>query len=203
MTNPERERGARQSGAAAVDPRRQWALRVVLVAVIVGSALILLHALLTPAPPPAASATPGTAAPEVAHYAPNVTFSDLAGHPVQLTKWRGSVVVLNFWYVACEPCRLEMPALEREYVANRGAGLVVLGVNTADDASAITSFTSSLGVTYPIVRDPNLQVVTTYRVVATPMSFILDRQGVIRYRVVGPIDRTSLQNDVAALLAQH
>ena len=181
--------------------RRAW-IRGLVAVVIVASGAILLRALLTPAaPPPPITATPAAPAPELGHYAPNVTLTDLAGHSVQIAHWRGQIVVLNFWYVACQPCTLEMPALEREYLAEQGKGVVVVGVNTADDTGAIDDFLHQLGITYPIVRDPDLRAATAYKITDTPTTFILDRQGVIRYKVVGPIDHTALQQDVNALLA--
>lgn len=184
------------------DRQRRFWLRALVAVVIVASVAILGRALLTPAPPPPPlTATPAAAAPELGHYAPNITLTDLAGHPVQIAHWRGQIVVLNFWYVACQPCQLEMPALEREYLAEQGKGMVVVGINTADDTSTIDDFLHQLGITYPVVRDPDLRAVTTYKITDTPTTFILDRQGVIRYKHVGPIDRTTLQQDVSALLA--
>jgi cytochrome c biogenesis protein CcmG/thiol:disulfide interchange protein DsbE len=197
------DNGSARNGANAQhEKQRQTWVRALVAVVIVATAAILVRALLTPAaPPPPITATPAAAAPQPGHYAPNVTLTDLDGHSVQLSHWRGSVVVLNFWYVACQPCQLEMPALEREYLAERGNGLVVVGVNTSDDAGAINDFLHQLGVTYPIVRDPDLRAVSAYRISDTPTTFILDRQGVIRYKVVGPIDQATLQKDVNALLA--
>ena len=182
------------------DRRRVW-VRTIVAVVIVASAAILLRGLLTPAaPPPPITATPAAAAPELGHYAPNVTLTDLNGHPVQVSHWRGKVVVLNFWYVACQPCTLEMPALEREYLAEQAKGMVVVGVNTADDTGSIDDFLHALGITYPIVRDSDLHDSTVYKITDTPTTFILDRQGVIRYKVVGPIERSVLQQDVNTLL---
>ena len=194
--------GGGTGGSASHDSQRRVWVRALVAVVIVASGAILLRALLTPAaPPPPITATPAAAAPELGHYAPNVTVADLAGQPVQISHWRGQVVVLNFWYVACQPCTLEMPALEREYLAEQANGVVVVGVNTADDTGAIDDFTHQLGITYPIVRDPDLHAVTAYKITDTPSTFILDRQGVIRYKVVGPIDHTVLQRDVNTLLS--
>jgi peroxiredoxin len=192
--------GADTHGAS----RRQLALRILAAVVVLASAGILLRGLLTPAaPPPSASATPGPAAPELGHYAPDVTLTDLSGRGVKLSSWRGQVVVLNFWYVACEPCRLEMPALERDYLDQRANGVVVLGVNTADDAATIQQFTSKLGITYPIVRDPDLHATSAFRLAATPTTFVIDRAGVIRYKFVGPLDRATLAKDLTVLVGKR
>ncbi len=189
--------------SAQPSPRPNRRLRVIIVtALIVVTAGLLLKGLLTPAPTAAPSATPGPAAPVVNHYAPNVTLLDLANKPVTLASLKGKVVALNFWYAACEPCRYEMPALEHTYQQYQAQGFVVLGVDTVDDPATADSFVHSLGVTYPIVRDVDLRAVTIYRVTDTPSTFFIDRNGVIRYRVVGALDSTTLQTDVTALLKQ-
>jgi peroxiredoxin len=162
--------------------------------------------LLTPSAPSthgaSTSATPGPAAPLVNHFAPDVTLLDLHNGRVALSSWRGKVIVLNFWYVACEPCQYEMPALQHVYDAQYAKGLVVVGVNTSDDTTSITQFVKALGITYPILRDVGQRTTIEYRVVDTPTSFFIDRHGVIRYKVIGPLDKATLDQDSAALLAQ-
>lgn len=142
-----------------------------------------------------ASRQPLTVGPSVGYLAPNVTLLDLSNNHVALTSLSGKVVVLNFWYVACEPCRFEMPLFERVYHAEQGRGLAIVGVNIADDAQSISTFASQLGIDYPILRDQGHRAVLEYQVTATPMTFIIDRHGVIRARQVGPY------TDTATLLA--
>lgn len=184
--------------------RTRRTINVIGVVVAVVVVALLLKALLTPAASftPAANATPGPAAPVINHYAPNVTLLDLSNNKVPLSSLRGKVVVFNFWYVACEPCRFEMPALEKAWLADQSKGLVVVGVDVVDDAQTISNFTQALGVTYPILRDVGQQVAVTYRVTATPSTFFIDRSGVIRYKVVGPLTSGELQQDTVALLKQ-
>ena len=156
--------------------RFPWAPVVIAVLVVATLALIL-KALLTPAAAgPASSQTLGPAAPLAGHYAPDATLVDLSGNQVALSSLRGKVVILNFWYAACEPCRLEMPALERYYQAHKGEGFVVLGANIVDDAQATENFTKTIGVSYPVFRDPGQRAYTTYQVSKTPSSFIIDRE---------------------------
>ncbi len=184
-------------------PNRQMRT-IILAALVIVSVGLLLKGLLTPAAQPslAAHATPGPASPVVGHYAPDVTLRDLANNPVTLSSLKGKVIALNFWYAACEPCKYEMPALEHTYTQYQAQGFVVLGVDVVDDPATADSFVHALGVTYPIVRDVDLRAATIYRVTDTPSTFIIDRNGVIRYRVVGAIDATTLQSDVTTLLNQ-
>ncbi len=165
---------------------------------------LLLKGLLTPATQPTgkAGATPLPAAPVVGHFAPDVTLRDLSNNPVKLSSLRGKVVALNFWYAACEPCKLEMPALEHAYEQYKGQGFVVLGVDTVDDPATLDTFTHDLGITYPVVRDVDLRAATLYRIVATPSTFFIDRNGVIRERIVGPMQTSMLSSYVPPLLSQ-
>jgi peroxiredoxin len=180
--------------------RFPWASVVIAVLVVATLALIL-KALLTPAATgPTSSQTPGPAAPLVGHYAPDSALVDLSGNQVALSSLRGKVVVLNFWYAACEPCRLEMPALERYYQAHKGEDFVVIGANIVDDAQTTENFTKTTGVSYPVFRDPGLRAYNTYQVSKTPSSFIIDRDGVIRQVVVGTLDTTTLDQSVRPLL---
>lgn len=178
-------------------------MRIASVAVAVVAVAVLVWALTTPATEsqPRPGATPGAAAPQVGHYAPDATLLDLSNHSVALSSLHGKVVLINFWYVACEPCQYEMPALEKTYQADQSKGFVVVGVDVNDDAPTITSFINRLGVTYPILRDVNARATVSYHLTDTPTSFLVDRQGVIRYKFVGPVDHTQLSKDVATLLA--
>lgn len=192
--------------AADASPRgrRRLVAQWVGAAIAVATVAILTKALLTPAaPPPAVGATPGPAAPQVGHIAPDVSLRQLDGKPLALSDLRGSVVVLNFWYVNCEPCRFEMPALQRVYDARKAAGLVVLGVDTVDDAATIRTFVGQLGVRYPVVQDEDLRTTLRYKVVDTPSTFVIDRHGVIRFKTVGPVERADLEREVAALEAER
>jgi cytochrome c biogenesis protein CcmG/thiol:disulfide interchange protein DsbE len=163
---------------------------------------LLLKGLLTPAPTATsnARATPGSAAPIVGHYAPKITAVDLSGNTVTLASLRGKAIALNFWYAACEPCKIEMPALQRSYDKYKGDGFVVLGIDVTDNAATTSAFIKSVGVTYPIVRDQALQTVTAYNVTDTPSTFFIDRDGVIRTKVVGALDLSTLDSNIHLLL---
>ena len=187
-------------------------LQVVAGVLVVAAVALLVHGLLTPATPSAATpgratsvagptATAASADPLVGHLAPDVTVHDMRDHLTPLSSLRGSVVLLNFWYVSCPPCQIEMPALERAYLAHQSQGFKVVGLDVVDDASTISAFTSRLGITYPILRDIGQRAVLAYDVRATPSSYLIDRSGVIRAVYTGPINTSTFQADLAALLA--
>jgi peroxiredoxin len=192
--------------------RRIRTLQVVSGVLVVAAVALLVHGLLTPATPRAATpgratsgagptATAAPADPLVGHLAPDVTVHDMRDQLTALSSLRGSVVLLNFWYVSCPPCQIEMPALERAYLAHQSQGFKVVGLDVVDDASTISAFTSRLGITYPILRDIGQRAVLAYDVRATPSSYLIDRNGVIRAVYTGPINTSTFQHDLAALLA--
>lgn len=171
---------------------------------VVAALVLLLRGLLTPAvsgnAPAKATATPAPAAPLVGHYAPDVTIPDLHGNPMKLSSLRGSIVLLNFWYIACPPCQIEMPTLERTYLAHTAQGFTVVGVNTTDSAEAIAEYDKPLGYTYPMLRDDGGRAQLAYEVRAMPSSFLIDRSGVIRAVYTGPINSSDFQQQLAKLL---
>lgn len=169
------------------------------VAVVIG---LLIKGLLTPAPAANTSnqGTPLPAAPLPGHFAPPITVVDLSGNTVALASLRGKIVALNFWYAACEPCKIEMPALQHSYDKYKSQGFVVLGVDMADDATTTSAFVREVGITYPVVRDQSLQTVTAYNVTDTPSTFFIDRDGVIRAQVTGALDLNKLDTTIAGLL---
>ncbi len=189
---------------------RTWSNRRILSVgvVAIGVAIVLsllLRGLLTPVATatPNLHATPLPPDPLINHFAPATTMVDLSGNRVQLSSLKGKIVVLNFWYAECDPCRYEMPALEKAYQTYQAKGVVIVGIDPVDSAQTASSYAHSLGITYPITLDQNLRTVQSYKVFDTPTTFFIDRQGVIRYKSVGSLTTATLNTDLKALLAQH
>jgi cytochrome c biogenesis protein CcmG/thiol:disulfide interchange protein DsbE len=190
-------------GMVLTTPLRARLPQITAITLAIITAAVLLKGVLTPAAPKTsvnAFSTPAPTGPGIGHLAPDVTLLDLNGKPVKLSSLHGKVLVLNFWYVACEPCQTEMPALERTYLADQASGFEIVGVDPPDSASDIAAFTTRLGVTYPILRDTDLSAVDAYGVTATPTSYVIDKRGVIRDRILGPVDQSSLAKEVASLI---
>lgn len=192
--------------------RRTRMLQIVAGALVVAAVVLLLRGLLTPASPtgatpghaassPAPTATAAPADPLVGHFAPDVTLQDLRDKPTPLSSLRGKVILLNFWYASCFPCQIEMPALERIYLAHQAQGFEVVGIDTVDDAATISEYTSRLGITYPMLSDSSQRAWQAYQVRATPSSFLIDRAGVIRAVYAGPVNTSTFQRQLTTLLA--
>jgi len=120
--------------------------------------------------------------------APDFTLPDLNGSNVRLSDYRGKVVLVNFWYTNCAPCREETPALAAVYKKLSSQGLEIIGVNVRGNERAgaagdedIRKFTTENGVTYPIVLDTDSQTGRDYQVYTLPTSFMIDKTGKVRY----------------------
>jgi cytochrome c biogenesis protein CcmG/thiol:disulfide interchange protein DsbE len=123
--------------------------------------------------------------------APNFTLPNLDGKEVSLTDYRGKVVLLNLWATWCRPCIEEMPSMERLYqdFKNGDAPFEILAVNTDSvNPAHLKNFTKRLNVTFPIIYDTKRNITYTYKSIGVPESYILDKKGVIRRKIVGAYD---------------
>jgi thiol-disulfide isomerase/thioredoxin len=102
----------------------------------------------------------------------------------------GKVVFVNFWATWCPPCRDEAPSLERLYQRLGPQGLEVLAVtiDEAGDREAVAKFRQELGLTLPILLDPDRDVYRAYQATGVPETFVVSREGRLVERVVGPRD---------------
>ena len=135
----------------------------------------------------------GLVAPNEAVAAPEFSLPDLAGKKVQLKALRGSLVFLNFFATWCEPCREEMPGMERLFRAHKDKGFVVLAVNMQESAKTVRPFVQELKLSFPIALDAEGTVSRDYGVRALPVSFLIGRDGRILWRAIGGRDWESAQ----------
>src|SRR5262245_52359282 len=128
----------------------------------------------------------------VAIGAPAPTYSavSLSGDSVSLAAFRGKTVLLNVWATWCHPCRDEIPELQAIHERYKSRGLELVGVSIDADGNddVIRGFMQDFKMTYPIWRDPDERVSTRFLVVGVPATFLIDRQGVLRWRKTGPIE---------------
>jgi peroxiredoxin len=121
--------------------------------------------------------------------APDFAVPDLAGQAVRLSAFRGRVVLVNLWTTWCPPCREEMPSMERLYQRLRDRGFALLAVSQDEGGAAVVEpFVRQLGLTFPILVDPEQQVGGRFHVWGYPESFLVDREGRIVERIIGPRD---------------
>jgi peroxiredoxin len=125
--------------------------------------------------------------PLVGGPAPEITLKDLQGQDVRLSDLRGKIVLLNFWATWCKPCKEEMPAMQASYDKLRGQGFVVLAVNELEDTDRVIEHIRTHGHTFPVVMDHDNVVANRYGVVGLPVSFLVDRQGIVREQIFGSL----------------
>ncbi len=121
--------------------------------------------------------------------APDFAVPDLGGRTVRLSALRGKVVLLNLWTTWCPPCRDEMPSMERLHQRLRGRDFQLLAVSQDEDGRRVVeSFVREMKLSFPVLVDPERQVGERYGVWGYPETFLIDREGRIVERVIGPRD---------------
>ncbi len=149
----------------------------------------------------------------VTEYAP-----ESRGEPVQLTgtfydgtvvdsaDFKGQVTVLNIWYAACAPCRVEAPDLQALYEKHQQSGVQFIGVNIRDEAATAAAFERTFGITYPSIDDADgavLLAMTQYvPPQAVPSTLVLDRQGRVAGRIIGLAEKSTLNALITDAIAE-
>ena len=132
------------------------------------------------------SCEPQSAAPQTNAPAAAFTLNQLDGGPVRFPdQYRGRVVALHFWAEWCPSCLSEMQALEPIYRQYHERGLVFLAINVMEEPDTVRAFVQKLKLSYEVLLDPEGEVMRRYGVMALPATFMIDRQGVIRRRIIG------------------
>jgi cytochrome c biogenesis protein CcmG, thiol:disulfide interchange protein DsbE len=129
-----------------------------------------------------------SAAPQIGSVAPDFIIKDVTGNNVQLSDLRGVVVLLNFWATWCPPCQGEVPALARlnAHMTGKKFRMVTVSIDK-EGSNAVESFFRMSGYRLPTLLDPAGKVGKLYGITGVPETFIIDPQGVIRRKVVGPL----------------
>jgi cytochrome c biogenesis protein CcmG, thiol:disulfide interchange protein DsbE len=131
----------------------------------------------------------GTRPPRIGSNAPNFTVQD-AQNKVTLSQYRGQVVVLNFWATWCPPCVEEMPSLVEMQRRLKAKGVTVLAVSIDVDDDAYRRFVKDHAANLLTVRDPEQKTSNLYGTHGWPETYIIDRNGVLRRKFIGPVDWT-------------
>ena len=133
--------------------------------------------------------------------APDFRRVDLRKFPVHLSDYRGKVVLLNFWATWCAPCLYEMPRLV-EWQNNYGTrGLQVLGVSMDDSDSPVRALSGKLHINYPIMMGDERLGELYGGILGLPVTYLIDRRGVIRARFKGETDLSKIEEHLKELLS--
>jgi cytochrome c biogenesis protein CcmG, thiol:disulfide interchange protein DsbE len=167
--------------------RQQWGIVagiVLLLAVVLGAGVHFLGDELFPV--------------EVGSRAPEIHGVTLDGTRRQktLADYSGKVVLLNVWATWCEPCRVEMPSIEKlhQEFASKGLAVVAISVDDPGAEQRILDYVKELKLTFEVLHDPKQATTTSYQITGYPETFIIARDGTIRRKMIGPDDWSSAGN---------
>lgn len=137
----------------------------------------------------------------VGDAAPAFRAETLAGGRIDFPAgFSGQPVVIRFWADWCPYCAGEMQAIEKVYRRHGGRAFTVLAINAGQDQSSVAAFVRRIGVSYPILLDPQAEIARRYGVVGLPTTFFVDRQGIIRAKLVGEASEAVFAAQIEALL---
>ena len=149
-----------------------------------GAALICIALLMSSL---GAACKSGGAGPKEGELAPDFVLPRLDGSVQKLSNFRGSVVLVNMWATWCPPCIAEMPVLNEIARAYESRGLVVLGVAGDDDSQDVLDFIEQDPLAFPVLLDPGGAVGTQYGITGYPETFLVDREGRLQRKFIGPL----------------
>jgi len=136
--------------------------------------------------------------------APEFTLEDMDEELHSLKDLRGKVVLLNFWATWCPPCRREMPSMERLHQKLNGENFAVIAVNQMEDGDHVFAYIGQLEVdpSFTILFDKDSKVSSSFRVNGLPTTYLIDKQGKIRYRAIGgrEFDHPEVEKQIMQLI---
>jgi len=153
--------------------------RIVIPALVLVSGLVIGGCSSSPAPTPV---------PQVGNPAPDFQLQSLDGQAVSLSALRGRPVLLNFWATWCGPCQIEMPFLQEAFDDSEWSekGLVILAVNQGESPSRAKQFMERNDLSFLVLLDTNFEVSEAYNASRIPVTFFIDKDGIIKDKKIGP-----------------
>ena len=124
--------------------------------------------------------------------APDFALPDMAGKNQKLSDYRGKVVFLNFWATWCKPCKEEMPSMQALWDNLKKEDFIMLSISMdrVTTKKDIPPFVENMKLTFPILTDSWGQTDSRYKLMGVPETYIIDQNGVLREKVIGPRDWT-------------
>ena len=128
--------------------------------------------------------------PQVGDPAPEFQAVSLDGErSVALADYAGQTILVNLWATWCAPCRFETPYLQSVYEENQERGLMIVGVSVDSPFALdqVNDFLGKMSVTYDILLDPDMVSTDVFAAIGLPATFLIDQEGIIRFKKLGPI----------------
>ena len=134
--------------------------------------------------------------------APDFVLQDMEDETHRLSDYRGKTVIINFWTTWCPPCREEIPSMNRAWRELEDEGVVILAINMGEDEDTIFVFTADYPADFPLLMDIDGRVGIDWGVYGVPETFVIDAEGNIRYKHIGPVTRESLEAEVLPVIKE-
>lgn len=174
------------------EPSGSTSTRKVLAVVASGSLILALMILLGIGLANKSPVTGRSGVTRIGKPAPTMSFTTFDGKTFDLQQQRGKPVVINFWASWCAPCRQEATVLENMWGKYQDKDIVFIGVDIQDSDDAARAFISEFGLTYPNGMDQNGRISIDYGVIGIPVTFLVDREGIVVRRWVGGIRQSQI-----------
>ena len=143
----------------------------------------------------------GKATPVVGKSLTTITLSDLQGKKMMIpADCLGKVTLLHFWASWCPTCRGEMQNLDVIGNEYRDRGAFPCSIGVGEQREAALSYIGNMNITYPILLDPHAETKRAFGVNGIPTYYILDREGIIRHKILGKVDRSELDKMVRMMV---
>jgi peroxiredoxin len=144
--------------------------------------------------------TPAFAGDRALRVAPDFTRTDLSGNSLSLHRYRGKLVLLNFWATWCAPCLTEIPTFEAWQNTYGAAGLQIVGISMDDDSAPVKRAYAKYHLNYPVAMGDTQLAQSFGGVLGLPLSYLIDPEGRIVGRYQGDLDLTQLEAKIKSML---
>jgi cytochrome c biogenesis protein CcmG/thiol:disulfide interchange protein DsbE len=133
--------------------------------------------------------------------APDFSLQDVNGQPLNMSGYRGKVVLLNFWATWCTPCRAEIPEFDRLQTGYGPQGLQVIGISMDDGPKPVREFSQQFKVNYPVAMGTEKLAQSYGGILGLPVTFLIGRDGRIAAKYVGAAQIPVVEQEIKTLLA--
>jgi cytochrome c biogenesis protein CcmG/thiol:disulfide interchange protein DsbE len=140
--------------------------------------------------------------PDVGYQAPHFSLTGMDNQTYRFSGTREKVLVLNFWASWCGPCRMEAPDLRKLYLKyQHQVDFYAINVTNNDSLEGAKAFVEQFKLPFPVPLDTTGEVADKYRINAFPTTYIIDKQGVVRQKIIGMIDPQHFERELKKVLA--
>lgn len=136
---------------------------------------------------------------KIGDRAPDFRLTTIKGQDVKLSDYRGTKVILNFWATWCPPCNQEMPDMQKFYGNTSRDDVEILAVNITSQeqgTDVVKKFIKDHDITFPVLLDKQSQVDMAYKAQTIPTSYMIDSQGIIRQKKIGPMTEAWMEEQI-------